>query len=141
MYPGVILVVVHLETESESGIQRVREVSVTVKRLGAVAEVVIDFAQEVAFAERLAEAAAQTCERGAGQTDRRKPILLSALTVGEEEQLVLDDRPAHAATELLTLEWIVMAARCVGCEAVIADETERFAVKGVRARLRGDVHR
>src|ERR1035437_5798015 len=108
MYPGVVLVVVHLETESESGKQRVREVSVTVERLGAVAEVVIDFAQEVAFAEGLAEAAAQTRERGAGQTDRRKPILLGALTVGEEEQFVLDDRPAHAATELLALEWIIV---------------------------------
>src|SRR5450432_2349938 len=101
MYPGVVLVVVHLETESESGEQRVREVRVTVKRLGAVAEVIIDFGQEIAFAERLAEAAAQTREGGAGQTDRRKPILLGALTIGEEEQLVLDDGSAHVATELL----------------------------------------
>src|SRR5450755_4390699 len=129
MYPCVILVVVHLETKSESGIQRVREVGVTVKRLGAVAEVVIDFAQEVAFAERLGEAPAQTRKRRTGQADCRKPILLGALTVGEEEQLVLDHRPAHAATELLALEWIIMAGGRVGCEAVVADETECLTVK------------
>src|ERR1700678_1825695 len=139
--PGIVLVVIHLETESESCKQRVREVGVTVESLRAVAEVVIDFAQKVAFAERLAEAAAQTCERGAGQTDRCKAILLGALTVGEEEQLVFDDGSAHVATELLALEWIVIAAGCVGCEAVVANEAERLAVEVISSGLGGHVDR
>src|ERR1700722_481053 len=141
MRPGIVLVVVHLKTESEGGKQRVLEVRVTVESLRAVAEVVIDFSQEIAFAERLTETAAQICKRRAGQTDRRKPILLGALTVKKEEQLVLDDGSAHVSPELLALKRIVVPAGCVGFETVVANESERLAVKTVSPGLGGHVDR
>src|SRR6202011_3595380 len=88
-----ILIFVEGVSIPESSGQRVLEVVVSVESPGVMRETVVYFPQKFVVAERHADTPVEHVKRSRKQ-DRGKRILLGALTVHEEEQLVLDDGSA-----------------------------------------------
>src|SRR5207245_6580680 len=65
---------------------------------------------------------------------------LRALVRAEEEEPVLDNRPAQAAAVLIALELIrSQGEKVAGVEGAIAQELERRSVESVGSRFRHDV--
>jgi hypothetical protein len=70
---------------------------------------------------------------------QRNDVVVGELRAEEEEQLVLDDRPADRAAQLIAVQAVVAAQAAVflpfevadGVELVIAEEAEAVAVKRV----------
>ncbi len=62
------------------------------------------------------------CRKCGSHCDRNRRLLLDPLRVSEEEQLVLDNRAANAAAELISLERGLDAARRIGEESAIVLE-------------------
>src|SRR6185312_1257865 len=83
----------------------------------------------------------EDCTERAGCRYRGYPrgVLLDALGVSKEEQLVLQNRSAYAATELVTLKLRIGAIlRPREKRPVILKLTEELTVKCVRAGVRRD---
>src|SRR6516164_8718579 len=66
-------------------------------------------------------------------------MLPGKLRIHEEEQLVFDNRTAHIAAELRTLEGHRYRARQCSSNRAVAESTIRFAVNRVRPGFRDDV--
>src|SRR3984957_13322776 len=66
-------------------------------------------------------------------------MLQSVLTINKEEQLVFQDGAAHVAAVLAALELRIRRKR--SRLPAVAEKTETFSVKIIRAGLRGYVHR
>ncbi len=93
----------------------------------------------------LGEVALAHLRRGHGREVGLAGPDAQALVVGEEERLVLDDRPAEGGAELVLREVRLRAAglvqeEVVRIEAIVAQELEHAAVEVVRARLDLQVH-
>ena len=73
---------------------------------------------------------------------RRVAALDAPLIAAEEEHLVLQDRPAEHAAELIALEAVALGREGVArVEAVVADEVEGAAAEVVGAGLGDEIHR
>ena len=78
------------------------------------------------------------------EADRRRRITVfdAALIAAEQEQLVLDDRRAERAAELIAVQAVALRREEVArVETVVAEELEGVAVHFVRSRLGHQVHR
>ncbi len=94
---GDVTVVVNRITQSKRRIQRVLEIRISIERLGSITKVVVDLPDQVVFTEWLTKPGSETFKRRTGQNYWRERVLLGALAVTEEEQLVLDDRTAQTS--------------------------------------------
>ena len=99
MVASVVLVGVHREPKSKGRRKQVREIRIAVEQTGILAQLIIDFAQQVGFPERLVEGAGERIQRCAHgyRSDR---ILFRALSIHEEEQLIFNHGSAKATAEL-----------------------------------------
>src|ERR1700690_2464382 len=105
-------------------------------------QLVVSLCQDIGLAKRRLETARILGERGTARLGK-KLVLFGAFAIKEEKELVLDDRPANAATELIALERRLDAGRRgqPGGDGAVSKEPKGLAVEAVRARARGHVNR
>src|SRR5439155_22439520 len=135
-----------------TGVDRKAQASICRKRVLEVAEAIESASRlrrlisrpchEVVLMESRAEAARILLERG-GHQYRRLLMLERTLPIGEEEELVLDDRPAHASAVLGALEGLRKSrwGRQRRSQRAVAEETESLAMNIITPRARGHIER
>src|SRR5262249_15426020 len=112
-----------------------------VKGARAMTEIIVGLGQDVIFPERLAEAGADAGIGSSRQNHGSLRVLLGALAIQEEKQLVLDDRPAKASAELVTLEGQILSPGGRRGKRMVANKVKRFAMEGVGAGACGYIDR
>ncbi len=90
---GDVFVVINRIAEPEGSTQQILEIREAVKQTRALGQLVVQTAEQIILAERIAEISRVGLE-WSGDRHRRLRILRGPLTVKEEERLVLDDRSA-----------------------------------------------
>src|SRR5215831_3969265 len=138
---GDVLIVINGETEPECREQRVLEIRISVKRFRAIAEVVIDFADQIVLDKGLAEPSAIAGKRSSVQHDRSKGRLLGTFSIAEEEQLILDDGAAEARSVLGALHVEILSAQGSCIQGVIPEKSERLAMQIIGSGAGGHVDR
>src|SRR6266566_8083970 len=102
-----------------------------IKQFVLAGDIPIEFAEHLSFAEGRGY---DSCERFEGRTGYHwiNQILLIALTINVEEELVFNNWTTQAAAELIALKRIVRCGRKVSIQALIAEEIEAFSVEVIR---------
>src|SRR5205085_9874038 len=134
--------VIQRERVAEVCSQHALVIGEAVEQVRIAAELIIQLAQQVAFAERRGERSRQAL-KGGGHRNRNLRMLHSALAIREEEQLVLHDGTAKTAAVLVALKGSIepRRRRQLGGRGTVAETAEGFAMVAVRARAGGDVNR
>src|SRR5580698_10070362 len=98
----VVPVRVGLVVIAEVGFRLVPVVGKTVENVNVLGGLPVQLARDFAVTERRKETSGKLTE-GGRYHQRQQSVLLHAFAVHEEEQLILDDWPAHAAAEVVAL--------------------------------------
>src|SRR5690348_5771573 len=132
----IVLVLVRLQTRRiERRLRQIAEVSESIEQAQVLCGLPIQTAERYCLPERRVKSAREILE-WRGILHRYENILLRALDIREEEQLVFQNVAAQAPSELISLVRRRQRGRVrdVGPEPGIADQVEHFAVILITAR-------